>query len=297
MRVESISNKTYCRSLNISKQNNNVSKFNHSGDKVSFTSKFDEAKSFATSLLTFATILSHKSTYKDAETIFESGPIRLTRKILFNNTVLETKYKKGKVVFQKAIDKFKNTYYLKYNSKEKPEEIVLKRPSDNTKQILKLKDSNSPIAKFTRIEGGKIKTEYDFDEKSLVSKVAKKDLKANKDEYKSNYAVQGYLLGCFKTNNAKDNVLKITREYYPGGGLLRVTQIDNFGVSTAWLYTIDQKVQKVTVKEPNIGAIMYDSEGKVVAKFHDNHMVNVSGPNQAGITISNLRQFYLDHSN
>lgn len=296
MRIESISNKTYCRSQNNNKRNPLISRCN-SSDSISFTSKLDEAKACATSLLTCATIFSHKSTYKDAETTFESGAIKLTKKILFNNTVLETKYKKGKVVFQKAIDKLKNEYYLKYNSNEKIEEVIRKSPSENTKLILKLRDTNSKMAKLTRIEGGKLKTEYHFDDKSLVSKLIKKDLKANEDEYKSNYAVQGYLLGCSKANMAKDNAMKIHREYYPGGGLMRVTQTDNFGVSTSWLYTIDQKIQKITVTEPNIGSVIYDSTGEVVARFHDNHMVNLSGPNEVGLTLPNLRQFYLEHSN
>lgn len=297
MRVESISNKTYFRSQYNNTKNNFVSKLNHSSDKVTFTSKLDEAKAAATSLLTCATIFSMKSVYKDAETTFESGAIKITKKILSNNTVLETKYKKGKVIFQKAIDKLKNEYYLKYNSNEKLEEVIRKSPSENTKLILTLKDSNNPMAKFTRIEGKKLKTEYHFDEKNLVSGVAKKDLEANENEYKSNYAVQGYLLGCFKPNNAKDNLLKIKREYYPHGGLMRVTQTDNFGVSTEWLYTIDQKIQKISVTEPNIGTIIYDSSGEVVARLHENQMVKVNGNNEYGTLIPSLRQLYIEHSN
>lgn len=295
MRIESISNRAYCRSLNNNKQKNFVSR-NSTCDKVTFGTNFEVAKTAATSLLLSATIFSHKSTYKHAEKIFESGATTITRKTLLNGVILDTKFHNDKIVFQKAIDKLKNTYYVKYNSNEKIEEVMRKSPSDNTKQILKLKNSNNTIAKFTRIERGKLKTEYDFDEKSLVSKVAKKDLKANEEEYKSNYAVQGYLLGCFKTNNAKDNVLKFKREYYPGGGLMKVTQTDNFGISTSWLYTIDQKIQKITVNEPNIGSIIYDSKGEIVARLHENQMVNVDGGNEYGTLIPSLRQFYIAHS-
>lgn len=262
---------------------NNIKHNNSLNKDISFNGKYDSIPIAAEHLLTKARIFSQYKFYGPGEKTFEKGSTSIIKQILENGTILKTRLRNGKVVFQKAHEPANSALAIKYDADGDLLQVTQNKP-DNIKISETLRKSRNCFAveKYTESTNTGYSKEFYFDEHKSLSKTIEKDsndylyeeifgknetlLKTrgkikelptenpNIKEYQRYiFAHNGGLEGLYKKNNGKNDLLIIETEHYPNGNLKKRTELNNYGIRTTDFYNQDGYVTKTIINEPNIG--------------------------------------------
>lgn len=279
----------YAESMKIlsvnSNYGNNNSKLNNLllNKSISFNGKYDAIPIAAECLLTKARIFSQYKVYGIGEKTFEKGSTSIIRQVLDNGTILKTRFRNGKVVFQKAHETENSALFIKYDSDGDLLQITQNKP-DNTKISETVRKSQNcfPVEKYTESTNTGYSKEFYYDEHKSLSKIVEKDtddylyeeffdkngtlLKTRGKirelptddpdikEYQSYiFTHNGKLEGLYKKNNGKNSFLVIETEHYPNGNIKKRTELNNYGSRNTDYYNQEGYITKTVIKEPNVG--------------------------------------------